>query len=157
MKTVLRIGLLSASCAALLVVATPTPAMRIMAPAPGIRAAQASVIVVGKVEKIEEKTVSVKPFPNSPDKVEYKIAVIKVTDPIYGAKGVTYVRVGFIPPPPPPMGKPGGPILIGPRRYNVTFAKGQEGMFFLTPHTDGNFLVAQSLLRFRRQTGQSEL
>jgi hypothetical protein len=122
MKSPMKIGLLGAACAALLFTATTAKAMRIAPPAPGVRAAMASVIVVGKIESIEEKTVAAKQFPGATEKAEYKIAVIKVEDSILGAKGVTNVRVGFIAPPPPPMGKPGGPIAIGPRRYDLTFA-----------------------------------
>jgi hypothetical protein len=143
MKSVLKFSLLSAACAALLFAATSANAMRIAPPAPAIRAAQAHTIIVGKVESIEEKTVSAKQFPGAKDKVEYQIAVIKVTDPILAAKGLTHIRVGFIPPPAPPMGKPGGPIAIGPRRYDVTLAKDQEGLFFLQPHNDGNFMIIQ--------------
>jgi hypothetical protein len=147
-------GLLSAACAALLFAATSAAsAMRIAPPAPATRAAMAHTIVVGKVESIEEKTVSALPFPGAKDKVEYQIAVIKVEDPILGAKGLTHVRVGFIPPPPPPMGKPGGPIAIGPRNYNLTFAKDQQGMFFLTPHGDGNFMIAATYNDFVNKQG----
>ena len=154
MKNLWKLGLLSAACAALLFMVTTVNAMKIAPPAPGVRAATATVIVVGKVESIEEKTVAAKPFPGATEKAEYKIAVIKVEDPILGAKGVTYVRVGFVLPPPPPMGKPGGPIRIGgPGRYNLTFAKDQEGIFFLTPHADGNFLIAQTYNDFVNKQG----
>ncbi len=139
MKIGMKLGLLTVACAFLLAAATPVKAMRIAAPAPAIRAAMAHTIVVGKVESIEEKTVSAKPFPGAPEKVEYQIAVIKITDPILAAKGLTHIRVGFIPP--PPMGAPGGPIRIGPRRLSVTFTKDQEALVFLQPHDDGNFMI----------------
>jgi len=138
----MKLGLLTAACAALLAVATPAVAMRVAAPAPAIRAAMAHTIIVGKVESIEEKTVSAKPFPGAPEKVEYQIAVIKISDPILAAKGLTHIRVGFIPPPPPPVRNPGGPVIIRSGGNNsVTFTKDQEVLVFLRPHDDGNFMI----------------
>ena len=153
MKTATRFGLLGVACAALLSFVPPVQAVRIAPPAPGIRVGQAHTIIVGKVESIEEKTVSAKQFPTAKEKVEYQIAVVKIDDPILGAKGLTHVRVGFIPPPPPPMGKPGGPVLIRPRLGNVTFTKDQEGLFFLIPHPDGNFMIVQSFNDYVNKQG----
>jgi hypothetical protein len=129
MKSAVKFGLFGAACATLLVLTPITQAVR-MPPLPsGVRAALATVIVVGKVESIDEKTVAVKPFPDAREKVEYTIANVKVSDPILGAKGVTNVRVGFV---------------ASQGRYNLIFAKDQEGIFFLTPHADGTFMVAQT-------------
>ena len=111
---------------------------------PGDSGGPAHTIIVGKVESIEEKPVLAKPFPGSKDKVEYQIAIIKISDPILAAKGLTHIRVGFIPPARPQPGKVGGPTAIGPRRLGVTFAKDQEVLVFLQPHFDGNFLIAQN-------------
>jgi hypothetical protein len=136
MKFVKRVGLSAIAGAALLVAATAANAMMIAPPSLPQRVAQASTIVVGKVEKIEEKTVSAPRFPGDKEKAEYQIAVIKVDDPILAAKGITHVRVGFVP---PPMGRPG----IGVRpRPTVTFAKDQEVLVFLQPHFEANFLEA---------------
>jgi hypothetical protein len=138
MKFALKVGVLSTACSALLIAATPARALVILPPPVPIRVAQASTVVVGKVEKIEDKTVSAKRYPNDTDKGEYQIAVIKITDPVLGAKGLTHVRVGVLPPPPV---RPGGvrpPIGNKP----VTFTKDQEVLLFLQPHFDGNFLNA---------------
>jgi hypothetical protein len=125
----------TAAGAALLAAANFANAMMIAPPSLAQRVAQANTIVVGKVEKIEEKTVSAPRVPGAKDKAEYQIAVIKIDDAILAAKGLTHVRVGFVP---PPMGGP-GPI----RRYpTVNFTKDQEVLVFLTPHFEANFLEA---------------
>jgi len=134
MKIATKLGLFGAACAVLLTATTARAAM-IAPPPPGLRVAQANTIVVGKVEKIEEKTVSAPRFPGDKDKPEYQIAVIKIDDPILAAKGLTHVRVGFLP---QPMGGP-GPI----RRFpTVSFTKDQEVLVFLNPHFEANFLEA---------------
>ena len=143
LKSTLKLSILSAAAPLLLFAATTANAMRIAPPAPAIRVAQAHAIIVGKVVSIEEKPVLAKPFPGSKDKVEYQIAIIKINDPILAAKGLTHIRVGFIPPAAPQPGRPGGPIAIGPRRLGVTFAKDQEVLVFLQPHLDGNFMIGR--------------
>jgi hypothetical protein len=135
MKSARQLGVFTAASAALLAAATAANALMIAPPSLVQRVAQSSTIVVGKVEKIEEKTVSAPRFPGAKDKAEYQIAVIKIDDPILAAKGLTHVRVGFVP---APMGGP-GPI----RRYpTVNFTKDQEVLVFLTPHFEANFLEA---------------
>ena len=123
------------------------PKLVILAPPIAQRVAQATTVVVGKVQSIEEKPVEAKQYPGAKDKVEYKIAVIKISDPILGAKGLTHVRVGFIPQPavqPNPRGPNGGPVIRPPirRPQPINFVKDQEVLVFLTPHFDGNFLYA---------------
>jgi hypothetical protein len=136
MTTATKLGLFGAACAALLAAATSAQAVAIAPPPPGLRVAQATTIVVGKVEKIEEKTVTAPRFPGDKEKGEYQIAVIKIDDPILAAKGLTHVRVGFVP---PPMGGGPGPI----RRFpTVSFTKDQEVLVFLNPHFEANFLEA---------------
>src|SRR3954463_5601249 len=99
MKSLLKVGLLTAAFAAVVAV-SPAKALMIAPPPPGLRVTQATTIVVGKVESIEEKTVAAPRFPGDKEKGEYRIAVIKIEDPILGAKGLTTLRVGFIPPAP---------------------------------------------------------
>src|SRR5215469_14637216 len=80
-------------------------AMVIM-PQPGpTRVVNADAIVVGKVVALEPQDVTV-------DKVNYRIAVVKVDQALRGAKDAKTVRIGFLP---PPMGgiRPGGPIRPG--------------------------------------------
>jgi hypothetical protein len=109
-----------------------------------VRLALAKTVVVGEVTAIEDKPVAARPFPGSPEKQDYKIAVVKVSDPILGAKGLTHVRVGFLPAPPvPPPPAGGGPVIRpGIRRYpRVELKVGQEACFLLTPHFEAAFEV----------------
>src|SRR6516162_5949559 len=99
MKHASKLRLWCAACAALLAAANVSHAVMPAPPAPAARVAQASMIVVGKVDSFEEKTVFAKAYAAAQNKAEYKVAVIKISDPIQGAKGLTTVRVGFVPPP----------------------------------------------------------
>jgi hypothetical protein len=124
--------------------ALPVRAMMI-APNPlPVRVALAKAVVVGEVTAIEDKPVAARPFPGS-EKQDYKIAVVKVSDPIFGAKGLTHVRVGFQPAPPVPPAPGGGVPVIRPgiRRFpRVELRVGQEACFLLTPHFEAAFEVA---------------
>jgi hypothetical protein len=98
-----------------------------------LRAAKADVVVVGKVTKIEDKTVSAPAFPGAPNKVEYQIAVVKVDDPILNAKGVKEIRVGF---------QPANPGVIRPGGYRpVTLVEDEEALLFLTKAPEGDFYL----------------
>ena len=105
----------------LLLAALPAPAKAMMiAPAPiPQRVAHADVVVVGKVTAIEEKTVSVALAPGAKDKVEYRIAVIKVQDDLLGAKGLTHIKVGFIVPKERPP-RPASPAVPSACRSGAT-------------------------------------
>jgi hypothetical protein len=122
--------------------AVPAKAL-VMAPSPiPMRVAGADAVVVGKVIKIEDKTVKAPRFEGDREMGEYKIAVIKVEDGILNARGITHVRVGFIPPPPaPPPGPRGRPIRIlpGRGRMMVHYEVGLDGLFFLQRHPFATF------------------
>src|SRR5260370_4270676 len=62
-----------------------------------LRVAQADVVVVGKVTAIEDKTIKAERFPGDKQMADYKVAVVKVEEALLGAKGLTHVRVGFVP------------------------------------------------------------
>ncbi len=65
---------------------------RVMAPAPLYeRVGRADRVVVGKVVEFEKKLVATKGGP------EFKIAIVKVEDALLNAKGLTHIKVGFIP------------------------------------------------------------
>jgi hypothetical protein len=99
-------------------------AAKVIAPAPVYdRVARADVIVAGKVDSIEEKNVVL------PDKSEMQIAVVKISDPILNAKGLTHIRVGF---------HPGD----NPRFPHLKLTAGQEVCLFLTQKTGQTFYVA---------------
>jgi hypothetical protein len=123
------------ACLALLIAVQAASAM-MPAPAPiPERVVRADLIIIGKVAAIEDRTVSVERFAGSKDKTQYGVAVIDVVEGLIGAKGLTKVRLGFIPPPAP---KPG--LLIKFRSYVPTV--GQEACFLLTKHPVGDFYEA---------------
>src|SRR4051794_29476363 len=104
MKRFLLAGLVALACC--------VPAARAdrMAPDPiPLRAIKANTVVVGKVTKIEDKTVKI-------NEVEYQVAVVKVEQGLHGAEGLTHVRVAFT-----------------ANKRRATPAEGQEGVFFLAP------------------------
>jgi hypothetical protein len=121
---------------ALLAVAAPAPGMAIIAPPLANRVAVADCIVVGKVAKVD-KTEAARAFPGATQKTAYKIAVVKITKHLLGAKGLTAIEVGFVPPPEFKGGvRPIRPI----RRYpQVELKPGQEVCLLLNKHFEANF------------------
>jgi hypothetical protein len=117
---------------AVLVLAAPALA-KPLPPPPGLpqRLAWADRVIVGTVESIEEKTIKAPRGRGDKEQVEFQVAVIKIDDAILGAKGLTHVRVGFIPP-------ESGTYRRGPWQ---SLTKGQEACFFLSPHATANFHV----------------
>src|SRR5262245_49182557 len=90
------------------------------------RVAAADAVLVGKVLKIEDKTVNLARVPGSPDKVPHLVAVVRVDDAILGVKAKE-VRVAFVPPMPNQVGRP--PI----RRYpTVNLEADQEACLMLS-------------------------
>lgn len=126
-------------------------ALRIAAPPrPSVQAAQADVIILGKVIEIEKDTVQASSYKNAPkeQKTSYKIAVVKIEDPLVGARGLTQIRVGFLadaaPVPVAPVDQLNLKPAIArplPGRFGgpVSLAKDMEGVFMLTPHHEGDF------------------
>jgi hypothetical protein len=89
MKHTLHAGLLA------LVFATPAARAEIyIAPLPE-RLARADCAAVGKVVEIEKQPVRALPSPGAPQRVEYQVAVVKLSEVFVGEKGVTHIRVGF--------------------------------------------------------------
>lgn len=139
------VAMAAAQQASALRVAMPnrTPAQQVMT---------AEVVVIGKVAEIEKEPTKATQVPGATDKIDYQVAVVKISESVLGAKGLTNVRVGFLT---APMGgnvKPlppnGGGIQIQPAIARVpnpviTLTEGQEGCFFLTKHHDGDFYVLQ--------------
>lgn len=128
--------------------AAPAPAKLVMAAKPPAqRAVTADAVVVGTVTAVEPAEVEVVPFPGAEEKVKFKVAVVQVKDALAGAKGVTHVKVGFVPPAPPPAAgegdaPPDRPRL--PRRPGLlppALKEGQEFLFFLTKHPEAGFYV----------------
>jgi hypothetical protein len=116
--------------AALLLVLVVTPAFALLkvAPPPGVATrAAADLVVVGKVTAVEKEEVEVAQYPGSPQKVSYKVAVVKVEDTLAGKTNETHIKIGFQP--------------VGGRRGVTTFdfKENAEGVFFLRKHHDGAF------------------
>lgn len=139
---------LSLAAVAALVVAAPVEAKRIAFFTPVQKIARADAVVVGKVGSIEKEPVSVAQFPNDPNKVDYKVAVVKVENGLIGADNTTHIKVGFIPAPPAdpnspavPPGRPGRGGLPA-----VTLAEGTEGLFYLTKHHSGKFYTINPIM-----------
>ncbi len=108
-----------------------------------------SVVVVGKVSKIETDMVEVSQYrgvPKDQPKQPYKIATVKVSESLLGAKGVTTIQVGF---PANATGNGGyDDVEFGFKGgrayrygYGVALTEGQEGIFILTRHWEGDFYV----------------
>jgi hypothetical protein len=110
------------------------------APLPAQLAMTAHATVVGKVTEIEKGPVEAKPhmgFPTDP-KVPYTIAVVKIDEPLIGAKGATQVRVGFSDVARGTMDRKVAP-LGGAWPAIARLAVGQEGCFFLARHPSADF------------------
>jgi hypothetical protein len=125
------------------------PALMIALKSPAQRALSAETVVVGKVTAIEKEAVEAAPFPGAANKVQYRIAVVKIETAFAGAKNVTHIKVGFVPPPPPMNPLPGGPRAIRPpiRRGPMLpeLKEGKEYVFFLSKHRDANFFVMSNM------------
>jgi hypothetical protein len=100
---------------------------------------QSDVVIVGKVIDIDKVTVDAAPYRGAPKDriVTYKIAVVKIEDPLIGGRGLTQYRVGF------PSDEQKGnfrPLPVG----GAPLMADQEACFFLVPHHDGDFYVLAS-------------
>ncbi len=136
------------------------PAARVMMPPIMLQQArltQADAIVVGRVVAIEPMDVEATPAPGQA-KVKYRVAVVQVSDPIYGLKkGTENVRVAFLAQPnnnlvpgggavqiqPAIQVLPGrGPIRRPPIAFQMNLTVGQDGMFALNKHHKEDFYLA---------------
>src|SRR5262249_55030968 len=137
-------------CLALL--APPASAFRINVqalPVP-LRVAGADAVVVGKVVSVEEKPTMAAQFPGQ-QKTAYRVAVVEVGEGTGAAKGMTQVRVGFLPAP-KPGGRPiGFPMVI----QSVQLDKDDEVLLFLQRHPDGNFYHAPNMGDAVKKTAQT--
>jgi hypothetical protein len=130
---------------------SPAQALRIaVAPQPERMALTMPVVITGKVTSIEKDTVDAAPFINAPNKVAYKVAVVKIDKALVGAENLTHIKIGFIPPaalqpgvnplPVPPVGGPVRPLPIRPGGFQMPELKvGQESLFFLAKHPTADF------------------
>ncbi|MCE9532681.1 MAG: hypothetical protein K8T89_16410 [Planctomycetes bacterium] len=151
-----RVSQLSVAALAITVLLTnvaPAKALRVAIPNrnPAQQAMTAEAVVVGKVTEIEKEVTKASLFPGAKDKVDYQVAVLKISESVLGAKGLTTIRVGTqvgALAPVQPNVPPNGQIRIRPAiapfpQPQVSLTEGQEGCFFLTKHHDGDFYVLQ--------------
>jgi hypothetical protein len=89
----------------------------------------AQIVVIGKVADLEADLAKV-------DGQNYQIAGVKIAEDLYGGKGLTHVRVGFVP-------VVGGGLPPGPRAFRAGFnlAPNQECCFFLRKHPKADFFI----------------
>jgi hypothetical protein len=116
-----------------------------LAPRPSTQVSNADAIVVGKVAEVEADSVEALPYKGADQKITYKVAVLKIDEPLLGAGGLTRFRVGFpadasttTPADVPPVTRvrrPGRPPMA------VALTAGQEGCFCLTRHPTADFYV----------------
>jgi len=102
------------------------------------RVATADMVVVGRITGMEDKNVTAAPFPGAKNKVEFKIAVVTITEALVAPKGTKTIRLGFVPIP--------ANVAVSPRPFQPSV--GLDGCFFLTKHGAGDFAIAPSPLNF---------
>jgi hypothetical protein len=152
MRIPCRFGVALAA-AVMIGIATPAQvqALRVAGPPqPNQLAAQADIIVIGKIVEIEKDTVEAGPPYAGAEKdlkMTYKIAVLKIEETILGGKGLTQFRVGF-PSDAAAAGEPVPPNVprpairpIRPGFGPVALTAGQEGCFFLSSHPTADFYI----------------
>src|SRR5262249_5676971 len=94
--------------------------------------AAAGAVVIGKVVSVEEKNIDAYPYPGAAEKVPHQVAVVMIDRAVVGVKGLTHVRVAFV-----PQG-------AARRRYAPPdLTTDLEAVFFLTPQAD--FFIAPQL------------
>jgi hypothetical protein len=98
---------------------------------------QTAVVVLGKVVNVEKDSVFINRYRGAPkdQKVEYKIATVRIEEPLIGGRGLTQFRVGF------PADASTAALPPLPGRGPLTLTVDQEGCFFLNPHNEGDFYV----------------
>lgn len=99
-------------------------------PPPAVQVGQAEVIFVGRVLGHEPMDIDVPVAPKAKETIKIRVAVVKVVDPILGAKEMKSIRVGFNPPGDNPGVRPGR-VFPG---QNPPLEIGFNGLFVLTRH-----------------------
>ncbi|MDB5307302.1 MAG: hypothetical protein JWO38_1504 [Gemmataceae bacterium] len=141
------LGVVFAAGAVVALATGPAPGLMIAMKSPAERALSADVVVVGKVTAIEQDAVEAVPFPGAPNKVRFKVAVVKVESSLAGAGTLTHIKVGFVPPPPPappqPAPQPGlvRPPIRRPGVFLPELKEGEEYILFLVKHPETGFYV----------------
>jgi hypothetical protein len=147
MRRLLVCVTIASACLMSLWIAMTAWALAIRPTAPTALAAQVDAVVIGRVMALEDTDVPAPSFPGAKDKVNYRIAVVRVTEAIKGAKGKDTLRVGYVAPQPVQPARPGfvRPTL---RRPSVNVAVGLQGLFYLNERADQKFYVLPAYFSF---------
>jgi hypothetical protein len=131
---------------------------------PAQRALASEVVVVGKVTAIEKELVDLPPFPGAPTSVGHRVAVVKIETNLAGAANITHLRIAFVPPakpavdPPPGAGRP--VRRVRGSLPGLALTEGQEMLFFLIKHPNGEFYVMSGMsppMEINGEAGKKEL
>lgn len=124
---------------------TSAKALMIAPPSPTRKVAEADAIVVGRIVAMEDKDIETSPFPGSPNKIPFRIAVLQVNETLQGSKDVKTIRLGFQAPAEVKQVQPGQPLRpnlpIRSGSGGTSFQAGNEGLFYLRKHHTEGFLV----------------
>jgi hypothetical protein len=120
-------------------VPVPVRAIVVATPTGPVKAAHADLVITGKVTALDG-TQNVAPTPAVKDKAAFQIAVLQATEVVKGEAKDKKVRVGFL------TGKlPSG---VKPGSLSLKLAPGQDGLFFLKKHHQGDFYVLPMINTF---------
>jgi hypothetical protein len=125
---------------------TPRPLASGEVPLPD-RIVRSDIVVLGRVVAIEPKDVEAVRSLANPYKLDYRIAVVKVQEVIHGKKDVKTLRVGFVSPDQDKKLDKTGKAMppLSPVDF-VSIKLGQDGLFFLKKHPQGDFFVNPMLI-----------
>ncbi len=121
------------------------PAMNFPSGSPSYMVVNANTIVIGKVAGIESEIVELSSYAGASkdlQKTPWRVAKIKISESLLGAKGVTQIQVGF--PAAAAESSDDNDKLdrLGRSSWRgFAFEKEQEGLFILTRHWEGDFYI----------------
>ncbi len=104
---------------------------------PSREAFNSNLIVFGKVASVEKELVETSLFPPKGkviQKTPLRIATVKISETLYGRKGLTEIKIGF-----PAAG--GGRPRYSADLFVSEIKEGVEGCFLLVPHHEGDFYI----------------
>jgi len=107
------------------------------------RIAQSDIVVLGRVVALEPKDVEAVFSSETPYRLDYRIAVVKVHEVIHGQKDVKELRLGFVSPDQDRKVDKAGKAMTK-LSHHLDFGPvkvGQDGLFFLRKHHQDNFYV----------------
>lgn len=121
------------------------------------QATQADVVVIGKVTDLEADLSMIEQYKGS-GPIAHMVATVRIEEPLLGAKGLTHVRIGFIPSTRMAFSDDAqfNARLNGVRTWRgpINLATGQEACFFLQKHPTGDFYT---LMQYANPLNKGEL